>query len=547
MRRHRESQGDAAQSMTPCMSGYSTRENRETSGAPLWDDLRGPGGEGVSLTTAMHAPEESDEGVVPTNALNNDGGIASAEEREGRPSTEKNPEQSASPRTQSRSGAPGGSSGLFGVREAAQRDPRLRFTALLHHVTVARLRESFFALKRDAAPGVDGVTWTAYGTHLDTRLAQLHARVHRGAYRARPSKRAYIPKADGRQRPLGIAALEDKLVQHALGMVLQAIYEVDFLGFSYGFRPGRSQHQALDALMAGLMRQRVNWVLDADIQGFFDTLDQHWLLRFVEHRIADPRVLRLIGQWLRAGVLEAGVWTKSEQGTPQGAVLSPLLANLYLHYVFDRWVQQWRTHHATGDVIVVRYADDIVMGFQHRHEAEQCLAAWQARLATYGLRLHPEKTRLIEFGRFAIERRLRRGAGKPEPFDFLGFTHFCGRTRTGQHTVRRQSITKRLRAKLQEVKATLRQRMHEPVAVVGAWLRRVVSGWFGYHAVPGNARQLEAFRRQVLGLWYRRLRRRSQRRSLTWERFTRRFARWLPSVRILHPCPVARFAVRHSR
>jgi group II intron reverse transcriptase/maturase len=423
----------------------------------------------------------------------------------------------------------------------------MRFTALLHHVTVARLRESFFAMKRDAAPGVDGLTWTAYGTHLDQRLIALHDRVHRGSYRALPSKRAYIPKADGRQRPLGIAALEDKLVQHALGMVLTQVYEADFLGFSYGFRPGRSQHQALDALAVGLVRQRVSWVLDADIQGFFDTLDQQWLLRFVEHRIADPRVLRLIRKWLRAGVLEAGVWSDSERGTPQGAVLSPLLANIYLHYVFDRWVQHWRTHQATGDVIVVRYADDIVMGFQHRHDAERCLAAWQARLAKYGLRLHPDKTRLLEFGRFAAERRRRRGVGKPETFDFLGFTHICSRTRrTDRFVVRRQSITKRMRAKLQQIKQEVLRRRHDPVPEVGSWLRRVVTGWFGYHAVPGNAPSLEAFRRQVLRLWHHALRRRSQ-RPLTWARFARRYARWLPSVRILHPYPAVRFAVRHSR
>ena len=549
MRRHRELHGDSAQSKTPRMSGHSARENREPPVAPTRDVPRGPVGEGASRTADVHATGESDEGVVPTNVSNNDGlGQPSAERREGRPSTKEDPEQPTSPRTQGRLGAPGESRGLLGVREAAQRDQRMRFTALLHHVTVDLLRASYQALKPNAAPGVDGLTWTTYGTHLDQRLVALHDRVHRGTYRALPSKRAYIPKADGRQRPLGIAALEDKIVQRALGMVLSQIYEVDFLGFSYGFRPRRSQHDALDALWVGLMRQRVNWVLDADIQGFFDTLDQQWLLRFVEHRIADPRVLRLIRKWLRAGVLEDGVWSEQEAGTPQGAVLSPLLANIYLHYVFDLWVHHWRTHQATGDVIVVRYADDIVMGFEHRRDAERCVAAWQVRLAEFGLRLHPDKTRLIEFGRFAAEHRRRRGEGKPEPFDFLGFTHSCGRTRTtGKFLVQRKSMAKRFRAKLQAVKRLLRHRMHDPVPEVGVWLRRVVDGWFAYHAVPGNGPRLEAFRREVLRLWFRTLRRRSQRRPLTWEQFTRRCVGWIPSVTIRHPFPAVRFAVRHPR
>jgi len=549
MKRHRKSHGDSAQSKTPRMHGHSARENRETSVVPSRDAPRGPVSEGASRTADVHAAEESDEGVVPTNVSNNDGlGRPSAEGREGRPSTKENPEQPPSPRTQRRSGAPGGSRGLLGVREAAQRDQRRRFTALLHHVTVDLLRASYQALKPTAAPGVDGLTWTTYRTHLDQRLAELHDRVHRGTYRALPSKRAYIPKADGRQRPLGIAALEDKIVQRALGVVLSQIYEVDFLGFSYGFRPQRSPHDALDALWVGLMRQRVNWVLDADIQGFFDTLDQQWLLRFVEHRIADPRVLRLIRKWLRAGVLEDGVWSDREAGTPQGAVLWPLLANIYLHYVFDLWVHHWRTHHATGDVIVVRYADDIVMGFEQRRDADRCLAAWQARLATFGLRLHPDKTRLIEFGRFAAEHRRRRGVGKPESFAFLGFTHSCGRTRTtGKFMVQRTSSAQRFRAKLQAVKRLLRQRRHDPVPEVGAWLRGIVEGWFGYHAVPGNGPRLEAFRREVLRLWFRTLRRRSQRRPLTWEPFTRRCVGWLPSVTIRHPFPAVRFAVRHPR
>jgi group II intron reverse transcriptase/maturase len=450
--------------------------------------------------------------------------------------------------------------GLRGVRQAARRDKGLRFTALLHHVSVARLRASFFALKREAAPGLDGRTWREYrgaheegeedathGTGLDARLRDLHDRVHRGSYRAQPSKRAYIPKADGRLRPLGIAALEDKIVQHAVGMVLQQIYEADFVGFSYGFRPGRSQHDALDALYTGLMRRPVNWVLDADIRGFFDTLDHAWLMRFVEHRIADPRVLRLIRKWLRAGVSEAGEWSETTVGTPQGAVISPLLANIYLHYVFDLWVQRWRTRHATGVVIVVRYADDIVMGFEQREDAERCLAAWQVRLQQFGLALHPEKTRLLEFGRHAADQRRSRGDGKPETFDFLGFTHICGHSRAGRFVVRRKTIRTRLRAKLQKLKAELRARWHEPVSVLGPWLTRVVQGYFNYHAVPGNGTSLQRFRAQVVWLWFRALRRRGQRHRLSWVRFAPLVRRWIPSTKILHPPPLARFAAMHPR
>jgi group II intron reverse transcriptase/maturase len=487
---------------------------------------------------------------TPTKGPNKDArGSASAEGLEGRRPTKENIEQrglvpDAEPDM-------GEADRLRGVREAATRDKRMRFTALLHHVTVARLRASFFALKRDAAAGIDAVTWRAYGadeTVLEARLVVLHERVHRGSYRAQPSKRAYIPKADGRLRPLGIAALEDKIVQHAVGMVLSQVYEADFLGFSYGFRPGRGQHDALDALWVGLMRTRVNWVLDADIRGFFDTLDHGWLRQFVEHRIADPRVLRLIQQWLQAGVSEDGQWSPTTVGTPQGAVISPLMANIYLHYVFDRWVQQWRTQHATGEVIVVRYADDIVMGFEHRQDAEQCLAAWQVRLQQFGLALHPDKTRLLEFGRFAAERRKRRGEGRPETFDFLGFTHICGKMRTtGKFLVQRKSVSKRLRAKLQQVKTELHRRWHEPVPEVGEWLGRVVQGWFNYHAVPGNLPSLQRFRSQVIWLWLRTLRRRSQRGRMSWTRFKPYIDAWIPRARILHPPSALRFDAKHPR
>jgi group II intron reverse transcriptase/maturase len=425
----------------------------------------------------------------------------------------------------------------------------MRFTALLHHVTPELLQASYFDLKRQAAPGVDGVTWQEYGGDLEVRLADLHERIHRGSYRAKPSKRAWIPKADGRQRPLGIAALEDKLVQQAVKTVLEQVYEEDFLGFSYGFRPGRGCHDALDALWVGLTERKVNWVLDADIRGFFDAIDHGWLMKFLEHRIADRRILRLMRKWLRAGVSEDGVWSRTTVGTPQGAVISPLAANVFLHYVLDLWMQQWRTRQARGEVIVVRYADDFVMGFQHRDDAQRCLQALQARFAKFGLELHPEKTRLIELGRFAAQRRNRRGEGKPETFNFLGFTHHCGKTRKGTFTIHRRSIAKRFRAKLQALKQQLRQQMHGRVAKVGRWLRAVVQGWLNYHAVPGNYPSLDQFLKQVKRLWLRTLRRRSQRgrHRWNWDRFSRLARRWLPRPQILHPYPNVRFRVAHPR
>jgi group II intron reverse transcriptase/maturase len=419
---------------------------------------------------------------------------------------------------------------------------------LLHHVTPQLLRDSYYELKKQAAPGVDGVTWQQYGTGLEERINDLHDRVQRGAYRAQPSKRAYIPKEDGRRRPLGIASLEDKIVQQAVVTVLNAIYEEDFLGFSYGFRPSRSAHDALDALTVGLTRKKVSWVLDADIRGFFDNVDHEWMLKFLQHRIADRRVLRLVTKWLKAGVSEEGTWSETKVGTPQGAVISPLLANVYLHYVLDLWAQRWREKHAFGDVILVRYADDFVMGFQHRGEAEWFLRDLRERLRKFGLELHPEKTRLIEFGRYAVENRKRRGEGKPETFNFLGFTHICGKTRTtGRYIVRRQTIAKRLRAKLQALKEQLRRRRDEPIETMGAWLRSVVQGYFNYHAVPGNYGRLDTFRCHVGQLWRRALQRRSQRARMPWARFATLVARWLPAPRILHPYPSARFDVTHPR
>jgi RNA-directed DNA polymerase len=498
----------------------------------------------MSRTSDTHVEGESDGRVLPTKCRNN-GGAPSADGMEGRRPTKENIEQTTASRTQSRTNA---SSGLLGVREVARKDKRIRFTALLHHATVAVLWDSFHALKRDAAPGVDAVTWTEYETDLDARLQDLHSRVHAGTYRAQPSKRAYIPKADGRRRPLGIAALEDKIIQHAVVTILNQIYEQDFVGFSYGFRPGRSQHFALDALWVGIMRKRVNWVLDADIRDFFGSIDHGWMVKFVEHRVADRRIVRLIRKWLRAGVSEDGIWSKTEVGTPQGAVASPLLANIYLHYAFDLWVQRWRKRQATGDMVVVRYADDIVLGFEHRTDAKRFLQEWRDRLRTFGLDLNPDKTRLIEFGRSAADNRKQRGDGKPETFDFLGFTHMCGTTRkTGRFIVRRKTIQKRFAAKLKAVGAALRRRWHVPVAEVGAWLRSVVQGYFNYHAVPGNMESLNRFRAQVIWRWYRALRRRSQRSQMTRDRFWQLVHRWIPSAKILHPHPNVRFDAMHPR
>jgi group II intron reverse transcriptase/maturase len=423
----------------------------------------------------------------------------------------------------------------------------VRFTALLHHVNVESLRGAYLAIRREAAPGVDGVTWEAYGRELEANLQDLHGRLHRGAYRAKPSRRVYIPKADGRQRPLGIAALEDKIVQGAVVGVLNAIYEVDFLGFSYGFRPGRKQHDALDALAFGIQRKKVNWVLDADIRDFFSSLDQGWLGRFLEHRIADKRVLRLIQGWLRAGVIEDGAWAECDEGTPQGATVSPLLANVYLHYVFDQWAEQWRRRQAHGDMVIVRYADDFIVGFERREDAERFWAELSERFAKFGLELKAEKTRLIEFGRFAAQHRAARGLGAPETFDFLGFTHACGKTRSGRFALRRITSAKRMRGKLGEVKSKLLRRMHLPVPEVGRWLGSVVRGHLAYYAVPGNIQATAAFREQVKQHWLWALRRRSQRTRVTWERMRRLAQRWLPTPRVMHLYPDARFDARHPR
>jgi RNA-directed DNA polymerase len=488
----------------------------------------------------MNERGKSDGPVVPANLPNKAASVA-AEVGEERGSAKGNTASKTRPGHRAGSGAP---SALDRVREVARRDKEARFTALLHHVDLDRLRAAYWAISPKAAPGVDGVRWQAYGQELEVNLADLHERLHAGRYRARPSRRAYIPKADGRQRPLGIATLEDKIVQRAVVEVLNAIYEVDFLGFSYGFRPGRNPHQALDALTVGIERKKVNWVLDADIREFFTSLDHHWLVRFVEHRIADQRVLRLIGKWLTAGVIEDREWSQTGQGAPQGASVSPLLANVYLHYVFDLWAQWWRSRHARGDVIIVRFADDFIVGFEHEEDARRFLVELRERLATFGLALHPDKTRLIEFGRHAAHRRAGRGLGKPETFDFLGFTHICGKSKTGRFWVKRVTIAKRMRAKLREIKDQLKRRRHHPVPEQGQWLASVVRGHRAYYAVPGNIDAIAAFRDQVTRHWYKALRRRSQRTSLTWPRMSRLAKRWLPPARTMHPFPQVRFAAR---
>lgn len=492
----------------------------------------------------MHGPEKSDSAIRATKPANN-AAPAAAERAEQRAGTKGNAEQSHTQRTQRRASV---SPGLDRVRQAARQRKKEKFTALLHHVTIDLLRDAFLALKRRAAPGVDGVTWQDYEADLEGNLQILHARVHRGTYRAQPVRRRFIPKpGTDKQRPLGIASLEDKIVQRAVVVVLNAIYEEDFLGFSYGFRPGRGQHDALDALTVAISETRVNWILDADIRSFFDGLSQEWLVRFLEHRIGDERVIRLVRKWLKAGVLEDGAWSVRETGTPQGAVASPLLANVYLHYVFDLWALRWRRREATGNVVFVRYADDIVAGFEHETDARRFWDAMRARFEQFALELHGEKTRLLEFGRYAAARRQRRGLGKPETFTFLGFTFICGKSRRGAFLLHRHTRGDRMRATLQTVKAWLRVHMHDSITSQGRWLRAVVSGYFAYHAVPTNSRALGAFRHHVTNLWHRTLRRRSQKAGLTWNRMAKIVAAWLPSARVLHPWPNQRFAVKHPR
>ena len=519
-------------------------ENRETSRTSRTNQERDRSAKVISHNADTHALEESDCAIVPMNRPNK-GEPSSTEAGEGRARTKEIIAQSNTSPTQSGERV---SQGLNGVRQVAKARKQERFTALLHHLSVDLLRDSFYALKRQAAPGVDGVTWEEYETGLEDRMADLHGRVHRGAYRAQPSRRVYIPKADGRQRPLGVAALEDKIVQQAVVTILNQIYEVDFKGFSYGFRPGRNPHQALDALTVGIQTKRVNWILDADIRTFFDRMSHEWILQFVDHRVADRRILGLIRKWMMAGVSEQGQWSETTVGTPQGSVASPLLANIYLHYVFDLWVEAWRKKVAEGDVIVVRYADDLVVGFESRTDAERFLEQFRERLAKFGLELHADKTRLIEFGRNAARNRKQRGEGKPETFTFLGFTHYCGKRRSnGSFIVWRKTAKKRMVAKLHAIKAELIRQKHEPTALVGKWLRQVTLGYYQYHAVPGNLNRLGVFMHHLRRMWRAVLARRSQRGQVSWQRHTPLLDRWIPFPRVLHPYPQQRFAARHPR
>jgi RNA-directed DNA polymerase len=491
----------------------------------------------------MREPEKSDSVVVagkPTNKAER----SAAEPVEPRTGTKGNAGQQSTRRAQDRASV---SQALERVRQAARQGKKERFTSLLHHVDPAMLRTAFYAMKRDAAPGVDGITWETYEKDLDRRIEDLHARVKRGAYRALPSRRSYIPKEDGSKRPLAVAALEDKIVQRATAAVLSAVFEEDFLGFSYGFRPKRSQHDALDALIVGISSRKVNFILDADIRSFFTEVSQQWVVRFLEHRIGDTRILRLVQKWLRAGVLEDGIVTIEEKGTGQGSVISPLLGKVYLHYVFDLWAERWRRREAAGDMIMVRYADDLVVGFQHEHDARRFWDAMRERLREFSLSLHPDKTRLIEFGRFAAQNCKKRGLAKPETFTFLGFVLICGTTRNGKFLLRRKSRRDRMRAKLREIKEELRRRMHRPIPETGKWLAQVVSGFQAYHAVPTNSAAIGAFRYRIIGLWHRVLCRRSQKGRLVWQRMTKLADEFLPKPHVLHPWPSTRFAVRHPR
>lgn len=539
----RESCCDPARSETLSMSGSCLHRSWEVSSVP--DGILSGGAEKGDRNPAIYADEKSDAPIVPEKPPNKGKahaleGADPAEAVEGRGAAKGNAGETPAGRTPSRETA---SKGLEGIRETAKRDRRVKFTALLHHITPSLLVESFYDLNKTAAVGVDGVTWRDYENILYERVHELHREIHTGAYRAQASRRTYILKADGKLRPLGIAAVEDKIVQQAVVKVLNAIYEEDFLGFSYGFRQGRGQHDALDALWMGISTKQIGWILDADISAYFDTIDHEWMLKFLQHRIADKRILRLIKKWLKAGIIEDGKRIASERGTPQGAVISPLLANIYLHYVFDTWAHHWREHHARGDIIMVRYADDSVIGFQHEEEAERFLEAMRERFAKFGLALHPQKTRLIEFGRYAEQRRKERGLGRPETFDFLGFTHCCSKTRQGGFKILRLTIKKRLRATLAAIRDTLVKKRHEPIKQVGAWLKRLIRGYFNYHAVPDNLKRLKGFRHAVCRAWFKQLRRRSELDKMAWARFERFAKQYIPRPLRVHPYPPERFAL----
>lgn len=490
----------------------------------------------------MNERRESDSPIIPRKPSNKGRVTARPAERvEERGLAKGNACEQSRLRTQGREGL---NQALARIRQATRREPGAQLTALWHHVySVDTLRDAFYGLNRKATAGVDGETWAMYETGLEANLRDLSDRLKRGAYRAPPVVRTYIPKGDGRQRPLGIPTLEDKIVQRAAVTVLNAVYEEMFLPFSYGFRPERSQHNALDALYMGLQARKINWVYDADIQGFFDAIDHEWLIKFIEHRIGDRRVIRHVKKWLKAGVLEDETWRQIDEGTPQGGSVSPLLANIYLHYALDLWVKQWRKKHVRGDMIIVRFADDFVVGFQHKQDAERFHEALQARVARFALTLHPTKTRLIEFGRFAARDRKRRRVGKPETFDFLGFTHICSQNHSGRFDIRRQTIAKRMRAKLHDIVRTLKSRQHWTIPAVGRWLGQVVRGHCQYFGVPGNYAMVKAFRQAVLRLWQLAIRRRSQRSRATWSRVYRLAKHWIPYAHITHPYPSARLRV----
>lgn len=535
---------NTTESQNPGMRGNSNRENIESPISSqmtffeIWERL----GNVSDGNSSMNGIGQSDNFIVPATTANNGSAELLAESDEGRKLAKRNIDQDTSHRAQNRSNE--GLRGLMGVREAASRDKNLRFTSLLHHITPDLLMECFENLKRNAAPGIDNVTWQDYAADVEVRIVDLHSRVHRGAYRALPSRRTWIDKPDGSQRPLGIASLEDKIVQMGVLWVIQKIYEEDFLEFSYGFRPGRACHQALDALSVALTTRKVNWVLDVDLAKFFDTLNHDWLCKFLEQRIADKRILRLIRKWLHAGVVDDGQWAATDVGSPQGSVISPILSNVFLHYVFDLWIASWRKQPGRGDVIVVRYADDFVVGFQHQSDAEAFQRDLELRFAEFGLSVNADKTRLLEYGRFARDNRQARGESKPETFDFLGFTHISGIDRQGRYAVKRKSIGKRITRKLHLLAAELAKRRHEPIGLVGRWLGQVARGWLGYHAVPGNMESLELFLDALKNLWLHQLRRRSQRSRWTWARFSAMSAKYLPSARILHPYPSTRFRAR---
>lgn len=494
--------------------------------------------------TDAYATRESD-GVIVPEKLPNKGVPAPAEAAEERTSTERNTHGKAVFRTQGRVKA---SFGLEGVRRRAKEDRTCCFTSLLHHITPELLRKSFYELKRKAAPGVDDVTWWDYRKTLEERLPVLHEEIQKGSYRAQPVLRTYTRKSDGGKRPLGVTAVEDKLVQQAVCTVLLHIYETDFLGFSYGFRKDCSPHNALDALTTAILHRRISWVLDADLKSFFDTIPHGQLLKLIELRVADKRIIRLIRKWLKTGYSEDGVLHRQTIGIPQGSVISPLLANIYLHYVLDLWVEYERKTQPYGDVIIVRYADDFVLGFQRKGEAEHFLNLMRERLRAFGLTLHPEKTRLIEFGRFAASNRKRRGQGKPETFNFLGFTHICSLSTKGYFWVKRVTVRQRFRNKIREVKQELRKRISRPVHETGIWLRQVVVGYGNYHGIPGNSDILRRFRKLCVRLWLKTLRRRSQKgRKLTWKRFGPIADKYIPTLRICHPYPEVRFATTRGR